>query len=237
MLILSVESATSAASVALIKDDCLLSEYTLNYKKQHSVLLMTLIDELLKVNDLTIKDVDGFVVSKGPGSFTGLRIGMATVKGLCMGSKKPLISVSTLDGLAFNELNFSGIICPIMDALRDNVYTCFYKNIDGKLEKLIDYSHFSISELIEKLTELNEPVIFVGDGIEKHRVYLEDNMRNIRFSSGSNSFAKASSLGEVGLQLLKAGFSDDLNGVSPIYLRKSQAEREYDKKMELLNGN
>ncbi|GKX65020.1 tRNA (adenosine(37)-N6)-threonylcarbamoyltransferase complex dimerization subunit type 1 TsaB [Inconstantimicrobium mannanitabidum] len=236
MLILSVESATSAASVALIKDDGLLGEYTLNYKKQHSVLLMSLIDNLLKDNALTIKDVDAFVVSKGPGSFTGLRIGMATVKGLCMGSNKPLISVSSLDGLAFNELNFSGIICPIMDALRENVYTCFYKNVGGKLEKLIDHSHFSISELAEKLTEMNEPVIFVGDGVEKYRTYLEEHMQNIYFAANSNSFAKASSLGEIGLQLLNAGFSDDLNAVTPIYLRKSQAEREYDKKMELSNG-
>lgn len=236
MLILSVESATSAASVAILNEKGVLGESTLNFKKQHSVILMTLIDTILKDNNLTIKDIDGFVVSKGPGSFTGLRIGMATVKGLCLGLNKPLISISTLDGLAYNELNFNGIICPIMDALRDNVFTAFYKNENGTLKKLSEHNHVSVNELVNKIKEFDEPVIFVGDGIEKHKDFLTENVENCSFASITNNFAKASSLGALGKELLEKGVHDNLNECKPMYLRKSQAEREYDKKMELSNN-
>lgn len=236
MLILSIESSTSAASVALINDKGVLGEYTLNFKKQHSILLMNLIDSILKNNDVNVKDIDGIVVSKGPGSFTGLRIGMATAKGLCLGANKPLLSISSLDGLAYNEISFPGIICPIMDALRDNVFTSFYRNNNGKLEKLIDHSHMSIDELIQKSNELNEPIIFVGDGIVKHREKLNESIEKANFSSPANDFTKASSIGIIGFNMLKEGIHDDLNESAPMYLRKSQAEREYDKKMELSNN-
>lgn len=236
MIILSIESSTSAASAALINDKGVLGEYTLNFKKQHSVLLMTLIDSLLKNNEVSINDLDGVVVSKGPGSFTGLRIGMATAKGLCMGANKQLLAISSLDGLAYNEISFKGIICPIMDALRDNVFVALYKSDNNKLEKLVDYSHMSIDELINKANEYDEPIIFVGDGIEKHGDKLRENIKNVSFSSPANNFAKASSLGILGFEMIKNGIHDNLNEVAPMYLRKSQAEREYDKKLELSNN-
>ena len=120
MIVLSIDSSSKVATVALVNDDTLLGEYVINDKREHSVLLMPMIENLLKDCELTINDLDGFVVSKGPGSFTGLRIGMATVKGLSFGANKPYISLSSLDGLAYNLSYFSGIICPIMDALREN---------------------------------------------------------------------------------------------------------------------
>ena len=123
MIVLSIDSSSKVATVALLNDDTLLGEYVINDKREHSVLLMPMIENLLKDCELTINDIDGFVVSKGPGSFTGLRIGMATVKGLSFGANKPYISLSSLDGLAYNLSYFNGIICPIMDALRENVYT------------------------------------------------------------------------------------------------------------------
>lgn len=233
MLVLSVDSSSNAASVAIISEDKLIGEITLNDKKQHSVLLMSLIDELLKSNNLTIKDIDAYVISKGPGSFTGLRIGMATIKGLAMGTKKPCISISTLDGLAYNVNTFSGIICPIMDALRGNVYTCLFKSQKGKLEKLIDYSVLSVDELKTKLEELNEEVIFIGDGCDKFKDFFKENLENCNFAPNHCNFARASALGELGINLLKEGLSEDINTFAPLYLRKSQAEREYDKKMGL----
>ena len=133
MLVLSVDSSSKCATAALIKDDLLLAEYTLNNKREHSVLLMGIIQKLLDDSGITIDDVDGFVVSKGPGSFTGLRIGMATIKGLSFGSNKPYVSVSTLEGLAFSVSSFDGIICPIMDALRENVYTAIYRSKNGTI--------------------------------------------------------------------------------------------------------
>jgi tRNA threonylcarbamoyladenosine biosynthesis protein TsaB len=233
MLVLSIDSSSSAASVALMSDTKLISEITLNDKKQHSVLLMTLVDEILKSNSCNLSDLDGFVISKGPGSFTGLRIGMATVKDLAMGSKKPCISISSLDGLAYNVNAFNGIICPMMDALRGNIYTCIFKSVNGNLKKIIDYDVLSLEELKFKIQELNENVILVGDGCDKHRDWLKENIPNCLFAPNHSNFTKASSLGELGIEILKDGICEDLNGFAPLYLRKSQAEREYDKKMGL----
>ena len=137
MIVLSIDSSSKVATVALLNDDTLLGEYVINDKREHSVLLMPMIENLLKDCELTINDIDGFVVSKGPGSFTGLRIGMATIKGLSFGANKPYISLSSLDGLAYSLSYFNGIICPIMDALRENVYTALYKNEDGDRKSVV----------------------------------------------------------------------------------------------------
>ena len=163
MLVLSVDSSYSTATCALIKDDKILAEINLNDKKQHSVILMRLIDSILKEYEIDINDIDAFIISRGPGSFTGLRIGMATLKGLAFASKKPLISVSTLDALAYNSISFQGIICPIMDALRDNIYTCLYKNENNNLTPLIKEQCLNINELVTILKEQTLPIIFVGD--------------------------------------------------------------------------
>ena len=130
---------------------------------------MPMIDEVLKNTSLNINDIDGFVVSKGPGSFTGLRVGMATIKGLVQASKKPFISVSTLEGLANNLFYADGLICPIMDALRGNVYTALYKFEGDTLTSLVEPMVISLEELITTLKEKNEPVYFIGDGVYKFK--------------------------------------------------------------------
>lgn len=236
MIVLAVDSSSNSATVALVRDDKLIGEISLNDKKQHSILLMPMIDNLLKYNDLTIDNIDGFVVSKGPGSFTGLRIGMATIKGLSMGSGKPAISVSNLDGLANNVKYFDGIICPIMDALRGNVYSSLYKSTDDKLQNLTDYMVISIEELIEKLLAMDDKVIFIGDGTEKYADVLKAKLPRCVIAPNHLNFARASSLGEIGIELLKNGVQDDLNTSSPFYLRKPQAERELEEKMNRLKG-
>ncbi len=126
MKILSLDCATQSATCAILDDNNVLGEITFNLKKQHSQILMPMIDDLFKNTQMSISDIDAFVASKGPGSFTGLRIGMATIKGLSQGCKKPFVTVSTLDSLAYNLAYTDGIICPILDALRDNVYTALY---------------------------------------------------------------------------------------------------------------
>ena len=151
MIVLSIDSSSKVATVALLKDDTLIGEYILNDKREHSVLLMPMIENLLKNCNLTVDDIDGFVVSKGPGSFTGLRIGMATIKGMSVGSNKPYISISSLDALAYSISPFHGIICPIMDALRENVYTALFKNENKKLEKILDYTPLDLDDLINIL--------------------------------------------------------------------------------------
>ena len=233
MLVLSVDSSYSTATCALIKDDKILAEINLNDKKQHSVILMRLIDSILKEYEIDINDIDAFIISRGPGSFTGLRIGMATLKGLAFASKKPLISVSTLDALDYNSISFKGIICPIMDALRDNIYTCLYKNENNNLTPLIKEQCLNINELVTILKEQTLPIIFVGDGVAKHKEFLQENIPNSFFAPNHSNFPKASSVGELGIKKINDGVIENIDSINPIYLRKSQAEREYEKRMEI----
>ena len=232
MIVLSIDSSSKVATVALLNDDTLLGEYVINDKREHSVLLMPMIENLLKDCELTINDIDGFVVSKGPGSFTGLRIGMATIKGLSFGANKPYISLSSLDGLAYSLSYFNGIICPIMDALRENVYTALYKNEDGEFKNIMEPTPMELPDLLEMLKEKNEEVIFTGDGLLKHKEYIKVNFPNAKFATNHVSLTRASSIGELGLNLLKQGIKDDPNS-APVYLKKPQAERELEKRMRM----
>ncbi|SHK67636.1 tRNA threonylcarbamoyl adenosine modification protein YeaZ [Clostridium cavendishii DSM 21758] len=233
MLVLSIDSSSNAATCAIVDETSVLAEIALTNKKEHSVLLMDLIDGLLKQCNLTIKDIDGFATSKGPGSFTGLRIGMATIKGLSFGSNKPCVSISTLQGLAFNVSHFNGLICPIIDALRNNVYCGIFKFTNGNLVSLTEEACLSLEEVINKVNELNEDVIFLGDGTLKHKNVLSEKVPKANFAVNNLNYTRASSIGSLGLELLQAGVHDDLNISAPVYLRKSQAEREYDKRMGL----
>ena len=236
MIVLSMDSSSLVTTVALLKDEHLLGEFTLNFKREHSVILMEKIEMLLNDCNIDISEVDGFVLSKGPGSFTGLRIGMATVKGLSMGSNKPYLSISSLDALAYSLINFDGIICPIMDALRDSVFTGMYKSSNGELSKIIDYSALSLDELVEILQEKDESVIFTGDGVYKYKEYLLEKLPNAKFAPNHLSVVKASALGELGMELLRQGQCDDINS-SPLYLKKPQAERELEQRMKMQNGH
>lgn len=230
MKILSFDSATESATCALIEDEKLLGEITFNYKKQHSVLIMTMIDTLLNNSNTDITEIDGFVISKGPGSFTGLRIGMATFKGICNGLNKPLIGISSLDALAYNLAYTKGIICPILDALRGNVYTAIYKFDKDKLIKLEDYCTIAVEDLISKLKQYNCKVTFIGDGIYKYKKVIKENLSLSNFAPTHLNVVKSSSLGELGYNLLKEGSSENIYTLAPLYLRKPQAEREYEEK-------
>ena len=248
MKILSLDSATESATCAILDDNRILGEITFNYKKQHSLVLMPMIDELFNNTGMNIGDIDGFVASKGPGSFTGLRIGMSTIKGLSQGTKKPFVTISTLDSLAYNLAYTPGIICPILDALRDNVYTALYTFDNFKLTRTSDYMNISIEELINMLKEKNRAIIqkfctakncnisFVGDGTFKFKERLMESLSGISFAPAHLNLAKASSLGELGLKLLSKGIEDDIYASVPIYLRKPQAEREYEEKIRQMNN-
>ncbi|MGV8984157.1 tRNA (adenosine(37)-N6)-threonylcarbamoyltransferase complex dimerization subunit type 1 TsaB [Clostridium sp.] len=231
MKILSIDSATAAATCAILEDDNVLSEITFNYKKQHSLILMPIIDELFNNTGMSISDIDAFVASKGPGSFTGLRIGLATIKGLSQGTNKPFVTVSTLDALANNLAYTNGIICPILDALRENVYTALYTFDNHELICTSEYMNISIDELINILKEKNCSITFVGDGVPKFKEKIIANLPEVFFAPAHLNLAKASSLGELGLKLLSKGVFDDIYASVPIYLRKPQAEREYEEKM------
>lgn len=232
MLVLSMDSSCKVSTVALLNEYSLLGEYSLNNKKEHSALLMPMVDNLLKDCKVNISDIDGYVISKGPGSFTGLRIGMATVKGLSFGSNRPYVSVSSLDALGYSLSTFDGIICPIMDALRDNVYTALYEsNLDG-FKRILEPTSMELPELLTLLNEKKSKVIFTGDALERHKEYIQDNFKNAYFAPNHLSIIRASSLGELGLKLLQEGIFDSSSS-APIYLKKPQAERELEKRLKI----
>lgn len=233
MKVLGIDTSTESAACAVIDDEKLLGELVFNYKKQHSAILMDMVDSILKNLGMDINDIDGFVVSEGPGSFTGLRIGAAAVKGLSQGTRKPFASVSTLDSLAFNMAYTNGIICPIMDALRGNVYTALYEFNNESLLRKTDYLVVSIEELSNLIIKNSYfSVCFVGDGVMIHKNFLKSEIPNARFAPAHLNVAKASSITELGIKKLKNNDLCDFRTFAPFYLRKSQAEREYDKRQE-----
>lgn len=231
MRILALDTSSIVASTAVIDENKLLGEITFNYKKQHSSVLMPMIDKLLTSLDMDVSDVDCIACSSGPGSFTGLRIGAATAKGLCHGAQKPLVGIPTLDGMAFNLAYARGIICPIIDALRDNVYTALYKWEGDGLFKLEDYIALSMDELLQKLKEYNENIIFMGDGVFIHKDKILAELKNdALFAPVHLNMQKASSVAALAAKRFAEGSFDNYLTFAPFYLRKSQAEREYDKK-------
>lgn len=174
MKILGLDSSGLVAGVAIVEDGVLLAEYTTDYKKTHSQTLLPMLDELRNMIELDMSTVDAIAVASGPGSFTGLRIGSATAKGLGLALKKPLVEVPTLEGLAWNLWGTDRIVCPLMDARRNQVYTAAYEFVpageDFELRTVIPQNPSDIGEMLEKLNGLGRPVIFLGDGVP---VYLD----------------------------------------------------------------
>lgn len=235
MRVLSIDSSSKVATVAILNENTVLGEYVLNDKREHSIVLMPMIERILDECNLTIDDIDGYVVSKGPGSFTGLRIGMATVKGLCLCGNKPYISISSLEAFAYSLSCYNGIICSIMDALRENVYTAVYNSDNNKLEELLEPTSMDIDELVDYLNSNYENVLFTGDATDKHKEYILNHMPNARFAPNHLNIIRASSLGEIGLNKLMNGIKDDPNS-SPLYLKKPQAQRELERRLQM-DGN
>ena len=164
MKILAIESSSLVASVAVTEDGVTVAEYTVNFKKTHSQTLLPMIDQIAAMTELDMDSVDAIAVSGGPGSFTGLRIGSATAKGLGLALKKPLIHVPTLDAMAWNLYGASGLICPVMDARRNQVYTGLYR-FEKDFQIVMESCAMDIHDLIQRLNEMGERVIFLGDGM------------------------------------------------------------------------
>ena len=224
MKILSVDSSATVASVALSEGGRLLAEYTLNNKNTHSETLLPMIESLLSFFSMEIGDVDIFAVSTGPGSFTGVRIGTATVKGLAFASDKPCVGVSTLEAIAYNLRFHRGIVCPVMNARRSQVYTAIFRSDGEKLERLTEDLAISIAELDGMLAEYNEETVLAGDGYDICIVGFEKT--TVRPVPERLRHQSAFSVAEAALAAYESGkyCSDAELGVE--YLRPSQAERE-----------
>lgn len=236
MKILALDASGIVATVAIASEEEIIAEYTIKYKKTHSQTLLPMIDEIMRFVELKMTDIDYIAVTRGPGSFTGLRIGAATAKGLAQAMKIPVVPVSTLEALAFNVTDSNYLICPIMDARRNNVFTGIYKNEQNKIECVMKQDALSIDELIDKLNVMNEKVIFVGDGIKAHNEYIRKNLKvEFKYAPISVREQKASSLANLAIEYIKEGRVVDSKDFELEYLRKSQAERELEKRLQDAN--
>jgi tRNA threonylcarbamoyladenosine biosynthesis protein TsaB len=223
MKVLGIDTSTSCGSVGLIDEESIIAEYLLNIPVTHSERLLVTIERLLKETHLAVGDLDGWAISLGPGSFTGLRIGVSTVKGLALATRKPVAGVSTLDILA-NQIPFTPyLICPILDARKGEVYASFYRYGEGnELKRESDYLAIKPQDLIKKI---RERVIFIGDGVRTHGDYLRKILQSLAiFAPHSLNFLHGSGVARLGLELLRKGEDLDLATFTPLYVRPSDAE-------------
>lgn len=238
MKIIALDSSGLVASVAVLEDQTLIGEYNIQYKKTHSQTLLPMLDELKKMVELDLDSVDAIALAKGPGSFTGLRIGSATAKGLGLAMKKPIIEIPTLDGLACNLYGTDKLICPIMDARRNQVYTGIYEflrkegmPVSYKLVSLLPQCAVSIDEIAEKCNSFEREVIFLGDGVPVYEKKLADLMKvPYGFAPAHMNRQRAAAFGILASDYYKEGKVVSAADHTPEYLRLSQAEREKQEK-------
>jgi len=233
MKILGLDSSGLVASVAVVEDDGvnsnLLAEYTVNYKKTHSQTLLPMLDEIANMIELDLQTLDAIAIAGGPGSFTGLRIGSATAKGLGLALNKPLVHIPTVDALAYNLYGTNKLICPLMDARRNQVYTGIYAFDGEKLQILEPQMAVGIEEIAERLKAYHREVIFLGDGVAVHRKKLEETLMpdaQISFAPAHVNKQRAAAVAMLAVQYVKEGNMQSATEHQPDYLRLSQAERE-----------
>ena len=222
MLILAFESSAKPASAALVKDGQLLSQYTQCSALTHSRTLLPMAEDMLKNAELRLSDVDLIAVAHGPGSFTGIRIGVSTVKGLAWAAEKPCVGVSTLEAMAWHGLAVGGYICPVMDARRSQVYNALFKIENGRPVRMTEDRPIALEELAKEVTALGAPVFLIGDGaalcfeyFTAHGVPCVMAPDNLRWQDAWGVAMAAADK--------TPGNAEEL---LPVYLRLSQAERE-----------
>lgn len=225
MLILAIDSSTPVASVALANSTGIVAEYFLNTGYTHSEKLMPMIDNMMKEARVGIEQLEGIVVAKGPGSFTGLRIGMATAKTIAQVRHIPILGINTLEGLAYNCLPFSGIICPLLNARKQEVYTALFESDSKKLKQIGEYTALSPKDLAEKINSFAKPVMLVGDGVLEYQSFWQEELKgNYFFAPSSLLLPRSTSIGLLGRVRILKGEADDFINLKPFYLRKSEAE-------------
>lgn len=242
MKILALDSSGLVATVAVMEDNIMQAEYTIQYKKTHSQTLIPMLEEIREIIELDLASIDAIAVASGPGSFTGLRIGSATAKGLGLALEKPLIEVPTLEGLAYNLYAASSLVCPLMDAKRNQVYSGIYeflpKGHTKELHIILSQCAVDISVIIEKLNKLNREVIFLGDGVPVFEKQLEEQLKiTYQFAPANNNRQRAGSIAALGSYYYAKGKIVTAAQHKPEYLRLSQAERERAEKEQRENEN
>lgn len=231
MTILAIDSSGTVASVALLVDDRLVAEYSVNYKKTHSQTLLPMLEEIMTMTETPKSSVDAIAIASGPGSFTGLRIGSATAKGLGLAWEIPLIAVPTLDGMAYQYESSARLICPMMDARRNQVYTGLY-TFAPEFTVCEPQMAVPVTDLLERVNALGREVIFLGDGAVRYKEMIEQ-MTTVpfRFAPAHRNQQSAAALAVHARQLYDAGQTVSADAFVPEYLRKSQAEREREERL------
>lgn len=227
MKILAIETSGPVAGCAVLEDGLLIADYNVQYKKKHAQSLVPMMDEVKQMLELDLQTVDAIAIAKGPGSFTGLRIGSATAKGIGLALNKPLVEVPTVDALACNLYDTKGLVVPMMDARRSQVYTGIYCFEEHRLQVVRQQMAVSVDTLADLLNEEGKPVILLGDGVP---VYLEQMKQLLRvdFSTAPAHLnrQRAGAVAWLGRQYLAEGKTVPSYAHRPEYLRKPQAERE-----------
>ncbi len=227
MKILGLDSSGLVASVAVVQEGNLLAEYTVNYKKTHSQTLLPMLDEIVRMTELDLNEIDAIAVAAGPGSFTGLRIGSATAKGLGFALGKPLIHIPTVDGLAYNLWGSRDLVCPLMDARRNQTYTGLYEFVDEKMRIIRAQCAVAIDEIIEHVNRQERPTVFLGDGVPVFQAFIGENCKvPFQFAPAHINKQRAASVASLGLLYFQEGKYETAAEHRPDYLRLSQAERE-----------
>lgn len=230
MNILSVDSCSCVATGAIMCGEVLTAEFVLNNNKTHSVKLLGQIENILRAADMIYNDIDYFACTAGPGSFTGQRIGTATVKGLAHAVNKPVVGVSSLEAMAYNVPFFDGLVCPIMDARRNQVYNGVFKFKNGVPEIIKPDRAIALSELLDELS--GNKVIFLGDGVPVFRNEISDVLGdNAFFAPAHLLHIRGGSVAACAMQKIKDGIVTTYDKLLPSYLRMSQAERELKNKL------
>ena len=231
MKILALDSSGLVAGVAVLEDEHLVAEYTIQYKKTHSQTLLPMLEEISRMIELDLSTLDAIAVAAGPGSFTGLRIGSATAKGLGQALNKPIIGIPTVDGLAYNLYGCEKLICPLMDARRNQVYTGLYEFGRGKkkyeLQVVKPQCAIALEEILKEINERGREVIFLGDGVCVFKTQIEAVLEvPFSFAPASCNRQRAAALGTLAFSYLLQGKMERAEEHRPEYLRLSQAERE-----------
>ena len=230
MLVLGIETATMTGGVALANDERVISEYTLNVRTTHTARLMPALDQVLRDSSVDKREIDGIAISIGPGSFTGLRIGMATAKGLALGLDIPLLGVPTLDALAYNIPFAMYQICTILDAKKKEIYYSLFRYVESQtgghigppLQRQVPYQVVPPADLV---SQIDEKTIFLGDAVDAYGDFISESLGDLAlFAPDVQRFPRAAAVAEIGLANLKAGEHLDVAFAEPIYIRASDAE-------------
>ncbi|MCL2336400.1 MAG: tRNA (adenosine(37)-N6)-threonylcarbamoyltransferase complex dimerization subunit type 1 TsaB [Firmicutes bacterium] len=225
MYMLGIEASTPVAATAVADEDKILAERMVNNKRTHSVNLLPMVRDVLVDAGVAKSMLDGIAVTIGPGSFTGLRIGMSTAKSLAQVLELPVVGVSTLESLAYPLSGQAGLICPVLNARRNEVYAALYRSNGKKLLNLLAACAVGVAELASILSEYDEHITFLGDGVGEFRPELTALLgEQARFTPACAVFPRGAAVAELGLQMLKAGLGSDPAALLPHYIRESEAE-------------